>query len=884
MIRILNLILLFFIVTANSAQTYPVINSQHPRLYVPQSRFNFLDSNKSVAPVSSFYNQFVSNYFGWWYNVPDFYLVGSDSTQWNYIFRYFTTDEGAYRDDMCYTGMFTAFIYKLNHDPLQLKRTRFIIRKFVASVDTMAYNGYTGDNLETMLRYFGIFGSSVFDWCRNDIDSSLRRQFAATLYKLNRKFVNSFITTSAGNSYVSSHNAWNCVLTLQNIIAINNEIGSGSQADSLNLWYSIIYDKWINGFMPVYGYYRSNTGGWNWGAAYSVWGLPDQFTLFDNFLNGTDKNFYNDYGWISNSINQYYYLVRPDNVTIHQGDGETFVTGTNSIYRHAAVYQDQRSRWLAQEYSKPKYLTSTYTYFNILCFKDFSAPAVVKPVMPLNWFADRVGLLVSSSTNDSNAVQYWHFNSHSKRASHEHRDNNTFSIYYRKPLLIDAGYYDYYGSAHFKNYYTRTAAHNVVTVYDSTEQFYYGGEPVSNDGGQIYSNPLMNYGNIFETQFQRGRWTVYAPDSAYVYSNSDATMSYNPQKVKRYIRKIVYIKPKTFVLLDNLILQTGLNQNLREVRWLAHFANQPQISGDIINVQVPGHIETFSGKQCVYSTASSYIAVNNVYPDSTKIKRIGGSGYEYWVNGANYPTSGNPDTVYSTAGKWRIEVIPKLTSDTVNMIHTLHVNDIGMPQPETAVRISNESTLGCDYVNSLFLFNSKGDTAAASLFAANVTGGRIVKLFCFDLKKNTPYFVHLNGALNYAGNADSTGIIVRDVYLPPGFNSISISLNQVGITETGVLPITSRLYQNQPNPFNPVTKIRFDVGKETFDNAGKTGSLVSIKVFDITGRILETLANRVYETGTYSVDFDGSKYPSGIYFIKMKAGKKVFTSKCVLLK
>jgi len=206
-------------------------------------------------------------------------------------------------------------------------------------------------------------------------------------------------------------------------------------------------------------------------------------------------------------------------------------------------------------------------------------------------------------------------------------------------------------------------------------------------------------------------------------------MSYNPQKVKRYIRKIVYIKPKTFVVLDNIILQAGLNQSLREVRWLAHFANQPQISGNIINVQVQGHIETFSGKQCVYSTASSYIAVNNVYPDSTKIKRIGGSGYEYWVNGTNYTTSGNPDTVYSTAGKWRIEVIPKLTSDTVNMIHTLHVNDTGTPPPGTAVGISNESTLGCDYVNSLFLFNSKGDTAAASLFAANVTGGRTVNYF-----------------------------------------------------------------------------------------------------------------------------------------------------------
>ncbi len=203
---------------------------------------------------------------------------------------------------------------------------------------------------------------------------------------------------------------------------------------------------------------------------------------------------------------------------------------------------------------------------------------------------------------------------------------------------------------------------------------------------------------------------------------------------------------------------------VKEVRWNAHFKNQPQISGQIINTQVPGHIETFNGKNYTAVNSSAYININTVYPDSTSTKRIGGTGYEYWVNGTNYPPGGNPDSVYATAGKWRIEVIPKLSSnsifsDTVNMLHTLSVNDVGIPQEQTAVKIKNETTLGCDYLNKLFLFNDKGDTGTTSLAANSIPGNRTVNLFCFDLKRNSSYTLFVDGININEYTADSTGII-----------------------------------------------------------------------------------------------------------------------------
>jgi hypothetical protein len=78
-----------------------------------------------------------------------------------------------------------------------------------------------------------------------------------------------------------------------------------------------------------------------------------------------------------------------------------------------------------------------------------------------------------------------------------------------------------------------------------------------------------------------------------------------------------------------------------------------------------------------------------------------------------------------------------------------------------------------------------------------------------------------------------------------------------------------------PNPFNPITSILFSIPQM---------GLVSIKAYDIMGRELETLSNRNLNPGNYSVDWDASGYPSGIYFVKMQAGKFLKTQKLMLVK
>ncbi|MFZ4590520.1 MAG: T9SS type A sorting domain-containing protein [Ignavibacteria bacterium] len=80
---------------------------------------------------------------------------------------------------------------------------------------------------------------------------------------------------------------------------------------------------------------------------------------------------------------------------------------------------------------------------------------------------------------------------------------------------------------------------------------------------------------------------------------------------------------------------------------------------------------------------------------------------------------------------------------------------------------------------------------------------------------------------------------------------------------------------NYPNPFNPTTKINYALPK--------TG-LVTMKIYDITGREIQTLVNEVKQAGYYSVDFNGSALPSGVYFYMLKSGDFVMTKRMVLIK
>ena len=90
-----------------------------------------------------------------------------------------------------------------------------------------------------------------------------------------------------------------------------------------------------------------------------------------------------------------------------------------------------------------------------------------------------------------------------------------------------------------------------------------------------------------------------------------------------------------------------------------------------------------------------------------------------------------------------------------------------------------------------------------------------------------------------------------------------------------MLPTEYSLSQNYPNPFNPVTTINYQIPKDGF---------VSLKVYDILGKEIVTLLNNDKAQGRYTVEFDGSRFASGMYIYKLQSGDFVETRKMMLLK
>lgn len=128
-------------------------------------------------------------------------------------------------------------------------------------------------------------------------------------------------------------------------------------------------------------------------------------------------------------------------------------------------------------------------------------------------------------------------------------------------------------------------------------------------------------------------------------------------------------------------------------------------------------------------------------------------------------------------------------------------------------------------------------------------------------------------------------VVVHYLYPPPtcqDYGTIFMADNMrvtpinVGIKHNNsVIPKEFRIYTNYPNPFNPVTTIKFDIPKISF---------TELTIYNLLGREVTTFVNEQLKPGSYEVEWDASNYPSGVYFCKLSAGEFTETKRMVLVK
>jgi hypothetical protein len=112
-----------------------------------------------------------------------------------------------------------------------------------------------------------------------------------------------------------------------------------------------------------------------------------------------------------------------------------------------------------------------------------------------------------------------------------------------------------------------------------------------------------------------------------------------------------------------------------------------------------------------------------------------------------------------------------------------------------------------------------------------------------------------------------------------GADGIILKTTTGGITsirkQNSPIPNLFSLHQNFPNPFNPTTKIDFDLPRQ---------SNVRLLVYDVLGKEVSELVNEKLQPGKYSYEWNASPYLSGVYYYKLIAGEFSQTRKTVLIR
>ncbi len=192
-----------------------------------------------------------------------------------------------------------------------------------------------------------------------------------------------------------------------------------------------------------------------------------------------------------------------------------------------------------------------------------------------------------------------------------------------------------------------------------------------------------------------------------------------------------------------------------------------------------------------------------------------------------------PQSIYASCGTAGIQN---------DYIHNHVVRAIATPNTGTQITpgpwtLNTELTYNLDY------------TVPAGIELSNC----VVNMFVF--KQGSPYTTSAmiqNGLATPTGSFTPTGI--------GNFQTVADKFN---------------LEQNFPNPFNPSTSIKFSIPRD---------GNVSFKVFDINGKEVSNYYNGYLKSGIYTMQFDGSSLPSGVYFYKLTVGNFTDTKKMILTK
>ena len=305
--------------------------------------------------------------------------------------------------------------------------------------------------------------------------------------------------------------------------------------------------------LPAWRHY-ANDGGSNEGWWYTTYHLDMLVDALWALETGTNANLLPSEAWLAKLAEWYSVGLRSDKSFQRSGDTKLYL-GLHYMNRRfaafaAKTFQDPKAQWLANKIEEDLGTWGPTAVNDILGY-DTGLEAQ-PPFEKTTHFYPEAGFVLARDTWGPDSVQVMFRSARDFTLGHTHRDNNSFTIYYRAGQAISSGVFDDASSGHQYNYYERSIAHNTILVFDPQETFRRYTTTFANDGGQRYltepdqvpSVTPVTIEDVLDPSkgYQAGGISFEETTQDYTYAMGDAAPSYSAEKLKAFDRHLVFLK------------------------------------------------------------------------------------------------------------------------------------------------------------------------------------------------------------------------------------------------------------------------------------------------------------------------------------------------------
>lgn len=317
----------------------------------------------------------------------------------------------------------------------------------------------------------------------------------------------------------------------------------------------VLYKRYLPWSLAYLSPWGGADGGYANGTAYSLWSNDDSIMYWDAIYRTTKINPYAT-DWLYNLANFWAYFMPPGAPAGVSGEAAESPFSSRQFKELAGRNQNPLGSWLAYQ----SFRADDPATVKRLLPPQLSVPVIDLPVnTPSSQLFKSIGLAaLHSNLEDRSRTSLYFKNSPFGSYNHSHADQGAFVLDVRgRRMAIDSGFYDWYGSEHWKNWYIQTRAHNAITV----------------DGGQGQKTQSMDPQANISTFIDKAEYSIVQADTKNAYSGL----------LKKSKRSIVFERSGLILISDELASDVA-----RQWEWNIHGLSAYQNKSGYIEQEYDG--------------------------------------------------------------------------------------------------------------------------------------------------------------------------------------------------------------------------------------------------------------------------------------------------------